>query len=163
MAKRTTAIRISLLFFSLVLLSCNNKVVKQKVVDFNQSYWNKDSIVQMDFSPRAHQKYTISFLIRNDNNYPYSNIFLIGSIENKKYKQIDTLEYEMADELGNWLGTGVSEIKESKLIYKKNYSFKDTLPYHISLKHAVRKTGNIKGDSILKGITNVGIIIEKTE
>ncbi len=152
-----------LLSFIAFTASCKDNVVKQKTLDFNQNYWHKDSIVSMNFKPEPNKKYTISFLLRNDNDYPYSNIFLIGSIENSKNKIIDTLEYEMADEEGNWLGTGVGEIKESKLIYKKNYVFKDSLPYKISLQHAVRKTGNIQGDSVLKGITNAGIIIEKTE
>jgi len=163
MTIRTTVSSLFIFSFLFLLFSCNDKVVKEKTLDFDQHYWSKDSIIQLEFKPEIQQPYQISFLLRNDNNYPYSNVFLIGSIENKKFKEIDTLEYEMADEEGNWLGTGVGEIKESKLVYKKHYIFKDTLPHIISLRHAVRKTGNIKGDSILEGITNVGIIIEKTE
>ncbi len=132
-------------------------------MDFDTHYWHKDSIVRLHFTPDPNQKYTLSFLIRNDNEYPYSNLFLIGSISDGKTSQVDTLEYEMADEQGNWLGTGVGEIKESKLVFKKNYVFKDSIPYIISVEQAVRKTGNIEGDEILKGITNVGIIIEKAE
>jgi gliding motility-associated lipoprotein GldH len=160
---KTITNRLLILLTISVLFSCNNKTIKQKTLDFNHHYWHKDSILQLDFIPKAGQKYNISFLVRNDNEYPYSNIFLIGTIENSSIKTIDTLEYEMADAEGNWLGNGVGEIKESKLIYKKKYTFKDTSSYKISLQHAVRKTGNIKGDSILKGITNIGIIIEKTE
>ncbi len=163
MATRTSLNRIFLWSLVFLLFSCQDNIVKQKTLDFDQNYWHKDSIVKIEFTPKLNQKYTISFLLRNDNNYPYSNIFLIGSIENNKIKKVDTLEYEMADEQGKWLGTGAGEIKESKLVYKKNYRFTDSLPYIISVKHAVRKTGNIEGDSLLKGITNVGIIIEKTE
>ncbi len=137
--------------------------MKQKTVDFDTRYWHKNSIVRLRFTPDLNQKYTLSFLVRNDNEYPYSNLFLIGTISDGKTSQVDTLEYEMADEQGNWLGTGVGEIKESKLVFKKNYVFKESIPYIISVEQAVRKTGNIEGDKILKGITNVGIIIEKAE
>ena len=100
-------------------------------------------------------------MVRNDNTYPYANIFLIATIENKYYKIIDTLEYEMADAQGNWLGSGISDLKESKLVYKKKYRFKDTLPVNFQIQHAVRKTGQTMGDEELPGIKTIGIVIEK--
>ncbi len=164
MGTKTSLNRLFLLLIILLgILSCSQSYEKQKTVDFEKQYWHRDSIVSLQFIPEANQKYNLSFLIRNDNEYPYSNLFLIGSISDGKNKIVDTLEYDMADAEGNWLGTGVGEIKESKLVFKKNYLFKDTIPYIISVQHAVRKTGNIKGDKIAKGITNVGIIIEKSE
>ena len=143
--------------------SCgNNRIIKQKVKDINSVFWHKDSIVKINFKPKSNKNYDLSFLIRNDINYPYSNIFLIAKIEGKNKKIIDTLEYEMADEKGNWLGSGFGEIKESKLLYKKNYRFKDTINYEISVRQATRKTGNLQGDTVLNGIKTVGIIIEKS-
>ena len=146
------------------LLGCRKHTVYNKIVDVNNNGWYKDSIVQIKFTPKNIKKpYNISFLIRNDNTYPYANIFLIATMENDQKKIKDTLEYAMANKEGKWLGSGIWDLKESKLIYKKNYRFKDTLPVIISMQQAVRKSGNTTGDLILPGIKTVGIIIEEAE
>ena len=83
-------------------------------------------------------------------------------MEDKNKKQIDTLEYEMADSKGKWLGSGIWDLKESKLVYKKALAFPDTLTQTIRIQQATRKSGSVKGDSLLPGIATVGIIIEKS-
>ncbi len=147
------------------LSNCRQPVVFKQTKDIDAKGWHKDSIVQLDFKPqKKHGKYNIFFLIRNDNNYPYANIFLIANLKNGHRNMVDTLEYEMADAKGNWLGSGIWDLKESKLIYRKNFAVEDTLPVHISVQQAVRKSGQILGDEYLPGIKTVGIIIEeKTE
>ena len=160
--KSRTLIILLYLFFSLT--ACQNKVVFEQTKDINQAVWHRDSIVNIQFKPKdTVVAYNLFFLIRNDNRYPYANIFLIAKMANQHQKIIDTLEYAMADEKGNWLGSGIWDLKESKLVYKKNYKFKDTLPVTFSIEHAVRKTGQILGDEELPGIKTIGIIIEKTQ
>jgi len=150
------------LLFVAVLSACRHSIVFEKTVDIDKPGWHKDSIVDVLYQPAdTVQAYDLFFLVRNDNEYPYSNLFLIASIENDRQKHTDTLEYEMADAQGKWLGSGFGDIKESKLIYKKNFRFKDTLPVHIRVQQAVRKTGQTMGDEILPGIKTIGIIIEK--
>jgi len=147
---------------TLWLVSCHNKTVFKQTEDLPNAGWHKDSIVSLKMTPPDTIKnYNISFLIRNDNNYPYANIFLIASIENNTQKSVDTLEYAMADQEGHWLGSGIWDLKESKLVYKKNYRFHTQKPVTFSLQQAVRKSGNILGDEILPGIKTVGIIIEE--
>ncbi len=159
--KRLVILLISFLGF---LTACQNKTVLQQTKDINQNVWHRDSIVSTQFKPAdTVQPYNLFFLIRNDNRYPYANIFLIAKITNDREEIIDTLEYAMADEKGNWLGSGIWDLKESKLVYKKNFKFKDTLPVTISVSHAVRKPGQILGDEEVPGIKTVGIIIEKAQ
>ncbi len=153
--------------FGVILLiflmsACNqSRIAKQTVLDLPNNGWAKNREIKLNFKPEKGQSYDLYFLLRNDTQYPYSNIFLIADISNKQQQIIDTLEYEMADAQGKWLGSGFGEMKESKLLYKKDFQFKDTSNYTISVQQAVRKTGNIKGDSILTGIKTVGIIIEE--
>ena len=62
--------------------------------------------------------------VRNDNSFPYSNLFLITEFEYPNGETfIDTLEYEMALPNGQWLGKGYGSIKENKLWYKENIVF----------------------------------------
>ena len=75
-------------------------------------------------------------------------------------KVIDTLEYEMADSQGRWLGTGYTDIKENKLFYKQNVVFKEVGDYKFSIQQATRSIHDIEGKNPLEGITNVGLSIE---
>ena len=106
-------------------------------------------------------KKNIFLRLRNNNDYPYSNIFLLASLrsgEDKIYH--DTLEYAMASADGSWLGSGFNEIKESKLWWKGGVILPNEKPLIIEVSQAVRNNGEEKGISKLKGIISVGISIE---
>jgi len=99
--------------------------------------------------------------LRNDNSYPYTNIFLIVSLQaGEKIITKDTLEYSMASPNGEWLGSGFTEVKESKLWWKEGVIFPKERPLFINLSQAVRNSGAVEGVSKLKGIISVGISIE---
>ena len=99
--------------------------------------------------------------LRNNNNYQYSNIFLIVSLTAGE-EQItnDTLEYLMASPEGKWLGEGFLEVKESKLWWKESVIFPEERPIKINISQAVRNNNVKSGVENLKGIVSVGISIE---
>ncbi len=99
--------------------------------------------------------------LRNNNNYQYSNIFLIVSLTAGE-EQItnDTLEYLMASPEGKWLGKGFLEVKESKLWWKESVIFPEERPVKINISQAVRNNNVKSGVENLKGIVSVGISIE---
>ena len=74
---------------------------------------------------------------------------------------VDTLEYLMAKPDGTLLGEGFSDVKESKLWYLENFRFKRAGKYNVEIVQAVRETGKVDGVSELKGITELGLRIEK--
>ena len=99
--------------------------------------------------------------LRNDNSYPYANVFLIASLQaGEEQVTQDTLEYAMAASDGSLLGTGFSEVKESKLWWKEGVVFPKERPIFIKVSQAVRNNGAAEGVSNLKGILSVGISIE---
>jgi gliding motility-associated lipoprotein GldH len=77
-----------------------------------------------------------------------------------QYATIDTLEYEMTDATGKWLGNGFSDLKENKLFFKENYIFPKSGNYDIKIIHAMRKGKETDGIESLEGITSVGLRIE---
>ena len=79
------------------------------------------------------------------------------------YKVVDTLEYEMADVYGNWLGAGFTDIKENKLFYKENVVFSEKGDYKFNIQQATRSVYDIEGKNTLQGITDVGLRIEKVK
>ncbi len=150
---------IMVLFFS----SCD----KKRVFDDYKSIknWNKDSVVSFDLgSLDTNKVYNLFINIRNNNNYNYSNLFLITEIQFPYGKVIsDTLEYEMTKPNGEWLGTGFGDVKENKLWYKENVKFNESGDYRVRIKQAMRKNGQVEGIEDLEGITDVGFRIEKSE
>ena len=148
---------------SISLVSCDKKRVFDEYKSVGKA-WNKDSIVSFEL-PKIDtaKQYNLFLNIRDNNRYPYNNLFLIVSLEQPdKRIKIDTLEYQMANPDGSLLGEGFTDIKESKLIYKERIKFK-TGTYKINIKQAVRKTGMVTGEEKLEGITDVGFRIEKLE
>ena len=106
-------------------------------------------------------KKNIFLRLRNNNDYPYSNIFLLASLRSgEDIIYHDTLEYAMASADGSWLGSGFNEIKESKLWWKGGVILLNEEPLIIEVSQAVRNNGEEKGISKLKGIISVGISIE---
>ena len=102
--------------------------------------------------------------IRNNKDYEFNSIFLITKMEFPSGNQvIDTLEYEMTDSYGNWLGQGFTDIKENKLFYKENVVFSEKGDYKFDIYQATRSSNDIEGKKPLKGITDVGLRIEKVK
>ncbi len=155
----------SFLFFLMVLtlFSCDKKRVFDEYKSVGKS-WNKDSIVSFDLPKLDPKKqYNLFINIRDNNDFPFNNLFLIVLMEQPDKKtKVDTLEYQMANADGSLLGDGFTDVKESKLIFKERMKFTEG-DYKIHIKQAVRQTGKVTGVEKLDGITEVGFRIEKIE
>lgn len=102
--------------------------------------------------------------IRNNADYSFSNLFLITALEFPNGKKIvDTLEYEMTDVSGKFLGKGFTDIKENKLFYKENVVFLMSGDYSLTVSQAMRKNNEVDGIKMLDGIIDVGFRIEKEQ
>ena len=102
--------------------------------------------------------------LRNDHTYPFSNIFLIATVKSKdSLIESDTLEYAMAKSNGEWLGTGFSSVKESKLWWKENWQTEFPSPLTIEIAQANRVSGREKAAAQLAGIVSVGLSINARE
>lgn len=158
-AVSVSLLMILILFFS----SCDKKRVFDEYKSIQN--WNKDSVVTFDLgSLDTNQVYNLFINVRNNNNYNYSNLFLITQMQFPNGKVIsDTLEYEMTKPNGEWLGTGFGDVKENKLWYKENVKFNESGDYRVQIKQAMRKNGQVEGIEDLQGITDVGFRIEKSE
>ena len=152
-----------LLFLSLFLFSCSQNTVFSEYKDINQAKWHKDSLVTFSFNAKdTISKNNIYINLRNNKDYEFSNIYLIVGITFPNQHQIkDTLQYQMTDEKGVFLGNGFTDIKENKLEYKSNITFPQQGNYIFSVEQAMRKLGKVQADDYLNGITDVGIEIEK--
>lgn len=151
-----------LLLAAILLFSCDKKRVFDEYKSVG-SAWHKDSVVTFDLPVLdSTKRYNLFVNLRDNNNYPFNNLFLIVAIEAPSgFTKVDTLEYAMANPDGTLLGNGFSDIKESKLFYKEDVKFRGK--YKVHIKQAVRESGKIPGVQALEGITDVGFRIEQKD
>lgn len=143
-------------------ISCDSKMLVGEMREL-PGYWEKNEVLEFDIPEMdSLKRYNLFLHLRNTNEYPFNNIFLIASIEFPHGKTItDTLEYRMANPDGSWLGTGIGTLKESKLWYKEQVAFIEEGTYQLRISQAVRNNGEVHGVTQLDGITEVGYSIEE--
>ena len=151
-----------LFLFIGMCVSCDSNIVVSEMKSL-PGYWGQNEKLEFVIPELDSLKtYHVFFHVRNTNEYPYNNIYIIANIQFPHGKTvIDTLEYRMAAPDGSWLGTGIGGVKESKLWYKENVSFFEKGNYILTVSQAVRNNGEVSGVSQLKGITEVGYSIEE--
>ena len=156
---------LSCCFLALVLFaSCETNIIKSEYRSLKDGVWHKDDVLQFSLAEiDTVDSHDIFINVRNDNTFPYSNLFLIAAITTPEGEVTkDTLEYAMSLPDGTWLGKGSGSIKENKLWYKENIVFSSSGVYTIEVSHAMRKNGNVSGIMALEGITDVGIEVIKS-
>ncbi len=153
------------LFTLMFLASCDSKLEYTKYKSLQNASWEAHKNISFEFdiidtvSPK-----NLFINIRNNNEYSYSNLYVITElIFPNDDKIVDTLQYEMADRTGKFLGKGFTEIKENKLFYKKEKVFPISGKYAFNIRHAMRKNGEVSVIPFLEGIQDVGFSIEKIE
>ncbi|MFZ0280448.1 MAG: gliding motility lipoprotein GldH [Bacteroidales bacterium] len=98
----------------------------------------------------------ILFTIRTGSSYPYRNIYLFVTTTSPEGNSLtDTLQYNLADEKGEWYGKGFGDIHELSLPYKTNVFFPVKGTYQVKVQHGMRIED-------LKGVYDLGIKVEKT-
>ena len=87
--------------------------------------WNKKKELKFELNVEETSPKNIVLVVRNNNDYPYSNLFVKAYVkaESDKNFKVDTLNYILAKPNGEWIGSGFGETKEILFLYKNNYTF----------------------------------------
>ena len=114
-----------LIFLCILCFSCDEKRVFDEYQALNGK-WKQEDVVRFTFEQNdTINPYNLFLNIRNNNDYPFSNLFVTVSLKQPdSLVKIDTLEYAMANPDGSLMGEGFSDVKESKLWYQENFVFK---------------------------------------
>ena len=146
-------------FFTLIMCcfiigACTNNSIYTDFRSLKNTKWDKDSICVFEvlitdtLTPR-----NIYIDIRNNNNYPYKNLWLFSDIQTPSGQiRRDTLNCELANEFGKWHGQGISTY-ELQIRYESSFIFRQSGIYSFSIRHGMR-------DEQLNGISEIGIKIE---
>jgi len=92
--------------------------------------------------------------VRNTNDYPYANLYIFIKSQFPDGEQArDTIELQLAELNGKWLGSGTGRYKYNQFILRKGMRFVQTGNYKFSIEHGMRK-------DTLYGISDIGIRLE---
>jgi len=153
------------LLLLLGIISCSNHIEFTTYQSLADASWeaNKSISFQFDVKDTVSPK-NLFINIRNNKDYAYSNLYVITVLKFPNGdKVIDTLQYEMADNSGKFLGKGFTEIKENKLFYKEEKVFPVSGKYTFNIRHAMRKNGAVNPIPFLEGLQDIGFSVEKTK
>lgn len=137
----------------LAFTSCKNDIVYSQFASIPSEKWHVDSVVNFDYPiADTNVHYQTLVYVRHTERYPYQNMWLF--IDNDQHR--DTIEFYLADDRGQWLGDKHHGFIEMPVLLEENQHFADTGTHHIAIQHAMR-------DSLLRGITDIGVEVVKSE
>lgn len=128
---------IALLFF---ITSCERGLVYEKNEKINLGQWNQndhvDFDVMIDDTIATHNFY---INIRHGGNYQFSNIFMFINTRMPDGKFFrDTIECSLSADDGRWYGSGIGDIRDVRILFKKNLVFPFKGKYHFGIEQAMR-------------------------
>ena len=101
------------------------------------------------------QRHDFFIDLRHDQDYPFSNLYLFVDVTFPNGRQLrDTVHCTLADERGNWLGSGFGNIVDHRIGFRQSTAFPLTGEYRLSLVHGMRSNP-------LPGILDVGFRLEQ--
>ena len=145
------------LLAAVLLASCGKNVVLDELHTFEDSRWHMDSVVTVVWEPeQSEDPVFMSMYIRHSTEYPYNNLFLFRSIESTQgVEYTDTVNVALADPLGVWNGSGMSNLKTLEIpIGQGAVRFRDDERYTLKITQGMR-------DTVLYGIQDVGVQFEQ--
>lgn len=150
---------ICLTVLALLFSSCRNDIVYSQFSPVSypdgtitsSDKWHMDSAMRYDYTiTDAESNYRMLIYVRHTERYPYQNMWLfVGDSLHQ-----DTIEFYLADDRGQWLGDKHHGFIEMPVLLEENYHFPDTGSYYMTIRQGMR-------DSVLRGITDIGLEIQK--
>jgi gliding motility-associated lipoprotein GldH len=138
------------------LLSCDSNRVYEQYETIPDFEWNQEDTLRFDVDiTDTIQVNNVYFNLRNSGDYEYSNLWLfVRKISPDKQVVERKVELALADETGDWYGSGFGDLFDLQIPMEQNVVFPQSGKYVYEI---------IQGmyDKKLKGIANVGIRIEK--
>lgn len=142
-----------LIIVLLILNACQPTTVFSEFHTTSLQGWHQDSVLTYEAQTDSAKNYDILIVLRHTSQYPYQNIWLfVNTYDGVNLLQRDTIEANVADDYGRWLGSGINHY-ELPLLYLKNYQTLTTKP-SFTIQQGMRTEW-------LKGITNVGLVIQE--
>lgn len=145
-----------IILFSLASCDRNRVFEEYKTIPDNLWYINNKVTFDVNITDTISPN-NLYINIRNSGSYSYSNLFVFMTTylpDNTASK--DTLECPLADASGKWLGSGLGDIWDNKILFKRNFHFPHVGKYRFEMVQGMRINP-------LPLIADVGLRIEKAK
>ena len=149
---------LSTLFFLLVLCfcSCDPDRIYESNINFHATGWK--SIERARFEVEITDTISpcnIFINVRNNSDYKYMDLWLFVDVYSPSgIAERDTVNIILADHRGKWLGHGLGNKFDTRMVFRKNIWFPVSGKYVFEYEQAMR-------DEPLTGIDDIGLRIEK--
>ena len=152
-----------LIIVAINLMGCAQKAIYSEFKPVPVLGWEADSVLTYHWTIQdTTSTYRILIDVRHTERYPYQNLWFFvnldqGTMTKEQGRQTqDTIEFYLADERGQWLGKKNNSCIEMPVLYEEAYKFDSIGDYTMTIQQGMRTTS-------LKGICDVGVIIERTK
>lgn len=149
-----------LIYFPAILLfislsSCDPDMVYDQYIHTENDMWKWQDAkkFQIDISDTISLN-NIYIQVRHTIEYPLSNLYMFVHIKGPSGQLLkDTVNFVLADPDGKWKGRGAGNLKELRLLYRKNSKFSQSGTYTFTLEQGMRNPE--------LPITDLGLRIER--
>ena len=139
----------------LIFISCDNNVVFNDYIKFNDQTWNSDSSVFFNYSViDTISKSQVVIKVRHTTDYDFQNLILFV-----KSKSVDTLDLLLANKEGKWIGSGMGDVRELEFVYMHEEIFAKKEDVIFEIEQAMRY-GELTKIQHLKNISAIGLEIK---
>jgi len=148
-----------LITFFVLILSCKDEDALYSSHVETKGAWLKNepvkAILEINESP-----IDIYLILKLNEDYPFSNIYLLSNISNPDFKITDTISFKFDYSKNKSLLSRQMRIKTFKIPIYKNMNLNEITSVEIS--HAVRFIDSTRPVMKLEGILDVGILVNKS-
>lgn len=151
---------ISILIIVFICLSCEKRETYYRFSELKDASWSRVDTLYFDIDSiyvPLNTPLDVTIELVNNSDYPYQNIWLyaLDNFEDSVFT-LEEKQYELADKLGKWHGSGFGSLYQLPLLYKKNVVFSEKRNYQLKIVHGMR-------DEPLFGIEKIGVKIESVQ
>ncbi len=139
-----------------IFISCDPKRIFEEYKPVESKGWHKDSVMVFSVDLQdTYGLYNMYLNVRNRGTYPNRNIWLSISTHFPDGRlRTDTVEILLADPSGRWKGSGIGDLFDNQILYRKDMKLPVRGEYQFVIKQAMRPLR-------LKGIQDVGMRLER--
>ena len=147
-----------LAFMVFFLPSCDTNRIYEENIEIPEGIWNEGYIPEFKVNITDIKiPYNLLVNVRHGDGYPHKNLWLFIQTTSPSGKSfVDTTNFTLAEENGEWRGDGAGDLWDIQLPYKDTVGFLEPGIYTVKIRQGMRYDN-------LPYILSMGLRVEKAE
>ena len=140
-----------------ILFACNKMDVFEKNVSLPNHSWqsNFQPAIEFEITDTA-SVYNLYIVVRHTNSYKYNNLWIKATVQEPGSEKTQSRQYDLllANDSEGWLGDGMDDIFEHRILIQPRTKFSKPGKYRIIIQQIMRQDP-------LEHVMNIGLRVEK--